>query len=123
MFDFNSGKILLRYSPVCDIGALTRLCFCLFLIILAQDQQPLTNLCLACATNEETVSYFFGNCPTTAELRNNIFTDYYLDVNYMFSKSPFCCWIREKSMTTTLRCIRVGACGLEWMGSSLTLPW
>ena len=45
-----------------------------------------TNLCPACETEEETVSHFLGNCPATAELRNNIFTDYYLDVNYMFNK-------------------------------------
>ena len=45
-----------------------------------------TNLCPACETEEETVSHFLGNCPATAELRNNIFTDYYLDVNYMYNK-------------------------------------
>jgi hypothetical protein len=45
-----------------------------------------TNLCPACETDEETVSHFLGSCPATAELRNNIFTDYDLDVHYMFNK-------------------------------------
>jgi hypothetical protein len=45
-----------------------------------------TNLCPACETDEETVSHFLGNSPATAELGNNIFTSYYLDVNYMFNK-------------------------------------
>jgi hypothetical protein len=46
----------------------------------------ITNLCPACETDEETVSHFLGNCPATAELRDNIFTDYYLDINYIFNK-------------------------------------
>jgi hypothetical protein len=27
-----------------------------------------------------------GNCPATAELRNNILFEYFLDVSYMFNK-------------------------------------
>jgi hypothetical protein len=45
---------------------------------------PLTSV--QSARQKKRQSHFLGNCPATAELRNNIFTDYYLDFNYMFNK-------------------------------------
>jgi hypothetical protein len=58
-----------------------------------------TNVCPACETEEETVSHFRGSWPATAEQRNNIFTDYYLDVNYMFNKYNIATIINYTNLT------------------------
>ena len=36
---------------------------------------------------EETVSHFLGQCPATAELRNEYLADYYLNINDIFKKN------------------------------------
>ena len=48
---------------------------------------------------EETVTHFLGKCPATAELRNNIFVDYYLDVNDMFNKHKITTIINYTNLT------------------------
>ena len=43
-----------------------------------------TSACPMCGDEEETVSYFLGQCPAFAQLRGQYFQDYYLSVNDIF---------------------------------------
>ena len=46
-----------------------------------------TNLCPLCDLAEETVSHFLGQCPATAELRNEYLADYYLNISDIFKNN------------------------------------
>ena len=46
-----------------------------------------TKICPNCEAADETVAHFLGQCPATAQLRGNMFQDYYMSINDIFNNN------------------------------------
>ena len=47
-----------------------------------------SSICSNCQLEDETVSHFLGQCPSTSTIRSNFFHDYTMDITEIFDKFP-----------------------------------